>query len=98
MVAGEPAAAQVNAAIGEFVSLFGLTQSTLPAMHQKYGAATSALVEKICRSVADYPVDWSAETYDEAVATVGRRLLQTYPFLSDDSVRQLKSYFAYSWK
>jgi hypothetical protein len=91
-------AARANAAIGEFVSLFGLDQSRAEAIRAKYGSATFSLVSEVYAFTAGYPVDWSAETYEEAIANVGSRLKQAYPFLTQDSVRRLESCFAYSWK
>ena len=89
----------INEAIAELVSLGGTKKRKDTTISTKYGADTLQLAAEIYAFAIDYPVDWVTMKLDEDLLEVVRAAVKSkYPFLNEQTVWQLASYFAYLWK
>ena len=89
----------IDEAIAELVSLGGTKGRKDATISREYGADTLKLATEIYAFAVDYPVDWTTTKLDEnLLETVRVAVKYRYPFLNEQTVRRLASYFAYLWK
>jgi len=64
----------------------------------KDGAELAAYADRVLQEMRLVPVDWSTETYHDAIQRVKNEMAQRHPELSEEAVNAIGWVFSYDWK
>lgn len=67
-------------------------------VEKAFGKDVLELVERIYAYVSEYQVNWKIDTMETALEKLENDIKINYSFLSDKTIKKLKSYFSYNWK